>query len=86
MQPMLQLSLWPPLWLRFYIYTLLVYINTGLIEADCLSLSVVYRHLRKASNADIKKELSNCEAAAKNNRYNHFFSFFHELFETWVVV
>jgi len=26
--------LWPPLWLRFYIYTLLMYTNTRLIEAE----------------------------------------------------
>jgi len=34
LQPILQWSLWPPLWLRFYIYTLLMYTNTGSIEAE----------------------------------------------------
>jgi len=34
MQPMLHLSLWPPLWLRFYIYTLLMCTNTRLIETE----------------------------------------------------
>jgi len=41
-----------------------------------LSLSVAYRYFRKEWNADIKKELGICEAAAKNHRYNLFFLFF----------
>jgi len=48
LQAILQLSLssvWPPLWLRFYIYTFLMCTNTGSIEAKCKTCA----HIRRGS-------------------------------------
>jgi len=58
--------------------------QTGVVyfqRYHCLSLSVAYRYLTKEWNTDIINELSNLDYCQRSPIQ----SFFHELFEAWVV-